>query len=104
MWRGPAVGSGFGFPVITRACASALPRSTDLAASASTSSFRTERARPSLGGEGRRTMNRRDMIKAGLGSAAVAFAGPATFAQGQGAASLPARDEVRVAFLLGEGT
>jgi transcriptional regulator GlxA family with amidase domain len=49
-------------------------------------------------------MNRRDMIKAGLGSAAVAFAGPATFAQGQGAASLPARDEVRVAFLLGEGT
>ena len=56
-------------------------------------------------------MNRREMIKAGLGGAALALGGAAAGAgaaaqqapaQAQGSGPLPARDTVRVAFLLGD--
>ncbi|WP_114954742.1 DJ-1/PfpI family protein [Sphingosinicella terrae] len=49
-------------------------------------------------------MNRRDLIKGSLGGAALALAGSRALALVQDRFALPARETVRVAFLLGEGT
>jgi transcriptional regulator GlxA family with amidase domain len=49
-------------------------------------------------------MNRREMLKTGLGGTALALGGGATAALVQSSARLPARDRVQVAFLLGQGT